>query len=140
MHPFAVLEFKRRGVLNATEFSIAEKTTASTNLSAAQIQDLVRQAFNRPGANSFYGGNSATVMKQASSYALRHGTQHVALFDWDVLVLVKFVKLDITQSEATRITNGVGEYCETTVIPSAQSREWRSTLLGFLGEAYDNKP
>lgn len=77
-------------------------------------------------------------MKQAASYATRQRIQYVALFDWDVLVLVKFIEMDPRLDVDDLIDNGVGDWCETTII--TRSHEMRAALLGFLASAYQDTP
>ena len=132
---FAVLEFKRRDVLKVNEFKLATKT-ATTD---AQVQALVQTASNRPGA-SFFAGNALKIIKQAARYAIQHGTQYVALFDWGFLIMIRFVDLDVTQDDDTRVANGVGTRCTIDMVSLLHSMKMRASLLGFLSEAYDNTP
>lgn len=77
-------------------------------------------------------------MKQAAAYAIALGTKHVALFNWDYLVLVKFSELDISKLRDDRGTNGVGSSCKMTIIPhEGSSHQMRPALLGFLIEAFE---
>jgi hypothetical protein len=91
--------------------------------------------------SSFFYGNSEVLMKQASSYAVNHGTQFVALFNWDYLVPVHFTKMDTSVKDIEkRRTNGVGEWCEMKIVPYKDSDQMRRALLGFLALAYQNTP
>lgn len=123
---FAVVEFKKRGTINAAEFATAVRFNQAPT--PVQVTNTVAVAVGLPNS-TYYGGNSYILMKQASSYAVTHNMQYVALFNWDCLVLIKF----------SQIANGFcGDYCETTVIPAAQSNIMRQALLGFLAEAYNS--
>ena len=79
-------------------------------------------------------------MKQASSYAITHGTRYVALFNWDSLVLCYVSQLDVTQDLDTRVDNGIGEYCDIDIINFKDSHKMRLVLLGFLAEACRDTP
>lgn len=124
---FAVVEFKKRTSIPAAEFSRAARHTGATP-DQATITQISTLAYKQPDG-TYYSGNSTTLLKQAGSYAVAHDCKYVALFDWDHLVLIKFVELDVP-------SKSVGQYCETTVIPST-SKDVRAALVGFLGDAYD---
>lgn len=123
---FAVVEFKKRTSIPAAEFARAAKH-AGTTPDPATITKIATLAYQQPDG-TYFSGNSKMLLKQAGSYAVAHNCKYVALFDWDHLVLIRFVQLS---------GQSVGEYCETTVIPST-SRDVRAALAGFLGDAYDN--
>ncbi|KAK3983855.1 hypothetical protein QBC44DRAFT_353984 [Cladorrhinum sp. PSN332] len=134
---FAVVEFKKRGVIKPAEFTAAIKTITAATTEAT----LVSQANNRANPeNTFFDGDSTILIKQASSYAINHRTRYVALFNWDALVLCHFSQLDPAKSQQTLIIDGIGNYCDIEVIPFTQSHRMRVSLLGFLAEAYNNTP
>lgn len=134
--PFAVVEFKKRGVIRVPEFRAATKTITPTTSEL----DLVMNASGINRHHSFFGGNSAILIKQAASYAINHRTRYVVLFNWDMMVLCYFTQLDHTATVDTLITNGVGNYCEVEIIPFSESHRMRPSLLGFLANAYQNTP
>lgn len=123
---FAVVEFKKRSSIVPGEFTKAAKHTAAAAPTPADITKWANVAYQEMNSTCF-GGNSRMLLKQAASYAVAHECKYVALFDWDNLVLIKFVKLS---------GQSVGEYCETTVIPST-SKDIRAALTGFLYDAYN---
>ncbi|KAI0532580.1 hypothetical protein GGR58DRAFT_507256 [Xylaria digitata] len=126
---FAVLEYKKRGTIIEKEFRDAIRTIPLGNQS---IRDHVATLMNQ-NKGSFLQGNALKIMKQASAYAIEHETQYVALFDWDCLVLVRFVRFDPRNAG-----NGIGEYCEVTMVRNnrTESSKIRAALLGFLLEAH----
>jgi hypothetical protein len=143
MRAFAVVEFKKRGVIVSQEFRTAQRLTHVP--SQNEINAIVHSAqqyiqSTPPGDASFFAGNSRTLIKQAASYAIRHRTRYVALFDWDTLVLADFVMMNPALSTHTLSQNGVGDYCETTIIRSNQSHNMRAALLGFLWQAATQTP
>jgi hypothetical protein len=132
---FAVIEFKKGGAINREEFTKAEK-----DLNRHQPNHYSEAAM-REVDSTFFAGDSRILMKQASSYALTHRTRYVALFNWGVLVLVKFLNMNHHLPGEELLLEGVGEWCETTVIRCSQSsNDVRPALLGFLVEAYQNTP
>ncbi|KAJ0120619.1 hypothetical protein J7T55_015349 [Diaporthe amygdali] len=142
----AVVELKKRGVINAPAKQNSRETKvmledAMKKITATQDHRYWAQRAQGQTGDTFFHGNSEILMKQASSYAIHHGTQFVALFNWDYLVLVHFTQMDprVTKVE-TRRSNGVGEYCEMTIIPYKNSDHMRSALLGFLALAYQDTP
>jgi hypothetical protein len=143
MRAFAVVEFKKRGVIVPQEFRTAQRlnhvpSQNETNALVHSAQQYIQSP--PPGDASFFMGNSRTLVKQAASYAIRHRTRYVALFDWDTLVLAKFVRMNPALSTHTLSLNGVGDYCETTIITSNHSHNMRAALLGFLWEAATQTP
>lgn len=81
---FAVVEFKKRGLINGQEFVNAEKinhnqTEDDAINKAATLNPLA--AKSDPDNNTFYKDYSLKLMKQASAYATGHRTKYVALFD-----------------------------------------------------------
>ncbi|KAI0188890.1 hypothetical protein EV127DRAFT_462073 [Xylaria flabelliformis] len=131
---FAVVEFKKRGVIDDNEFRQAARTLKTP------VSHHVKAAMNAPGG-SFFQRNSVKLMKQAAAYATRNGTQYVALFNWDRLVLIRFSMLDPRRKIGDLVANGVGDYCEIGVLKyDTGSHLMRAALLGFLMEAYHQTP
>jgi hypothetical protein len=129
---FAILEFKRQGVFAVDDFRSATKP-------ATQIASFEQKASNRP-ESTYFMDNALKVIKQAAAYAIQHRTQYVALFDWGLLVMVRFVDLDLSKDDDTLVDDGVGTRCTLDLVPLARSQTMRLALLGFLAEAYDNTP
>lgn len=142
---FAVVEFKRRGLIDAGEFRTAQKLDASHSVQDVMNQknNICAKAASKTDA-TFYAKYSCTLMKQAAAYATAQRTRYIALFNWDVLVLVRFSGLRLLDSNGRLrekddlIIEGVGEWCQTTII--TQSERMRPALLGFLGEAFCKTP
>ncbi|KAI0546720.1 hypothetical protein F4679DRAFT_404219 [Xylaria curta] len=131
---FAIVECKKRGVIDDNEFRQAARTPKNS------VSQHVQAAMDAPGG-SFFQRNSVKLMKQAAAYAIRNGTQYVALFNWDRLVLIRFSMLDPRRKIKDLIANGVGDYCEIAVIKyDTGSHLMRAALLGFLIEAYQQTP
>ncbi|KAL2160293.1 hypothetical protein VTH06DRAFT_1466 [Thermothelomyces fergusii] len=123
--PFAVVEFKKRGVIKPDEFNKAIKDIDNTSIS-----DILVNAREKESA-TFFEGDALVLMKQASSYAITYGTRHVALFNWDFLVLCYFSNLMIDESD------DIGDYCQISIIGFRDSHKMRLALFGFLVEAYE---
>ncbi|KAI0517555.1 hypothetical protein F5B22DRAFT_603366 [Xylaria bambusicola] len=138
---FAIVEFKRSGIISPMEFADAQRTlTGNPNTHAAEISQHVQNviaADNGDNRFSAFEGNSFSLMKQAAAYAVQYSTRFVAIFGWDYLVLVYFPELDMNLREP----EGCGNYCEITMIPNnPPSPNLRAALLGFLFHAYDATP
>lgn len=142
---FAVVEFKRRGLIDVGEFRTAQKLGANHS-----VQDVMNQKNNicakaaLQDDGTFYDKYSCTLMKQAAAYATSQRTRYIALFNWDVLVLVRFSALRLLDNNGrlrgTKAlkAEGVGEWCQTTII--TESERMRPALLGFLSEAFCKTP
>jgi hypothetical protein len=129
---FAVVEFKKRGVITQAEFTNTVRHQAPPN--AQQAATTVAAALALPNGNeTYFDGDALILIKQAASYAVAHRTPFVALFDWDFLVLVHFTQMPAGMAD-------VGDYCELEIIPQAQSQRMRGALLGFMAYAYSNAP
>lgn len=129
--PIAVLEFKRRGIIRPDQFAAAMPALAPA----------------RPG-ESLFDYEALKLIKQASAYAMVFRTRHIALCDWNYLVLCYFV--DMPYNTPTN----VGRRVEIQIIPvgtpstpnqlgfdnSDNSHHFRPALLGFLKTAYDQTP
>jgi hypothetical protein len=125
------VEFKRRGIVNLSQFRAAKVVTQARNENY-HIQTAMDQ--NR---DSFYDENSGVLMKQCSSYAMTYRTQYIALFNWDSLVLVRFIRMNPSLSTDELLKKGVGDWCQTTLIPYTNgSHTMMAALLGFLAEAW----
>ncbi|KAI1365881.1 hypothetical protein F5Y08DRAFT_338283 [Xylaria arbuscula] len=85
---FAVLEIKKRGAIDKEEFGNAKKKVDLNDRQA--INKLLEQISDDGGDSTLFSENSRKLMKQATNYAERQWATHVALFDWDHLVLVSF--------------------------------------------------
>lgn len=131
MRSFALLECKKRGMIDTSEFRRAEQVISETN----KETDITARAENLK-ARSYFSGNALTLIKQAGGYACRYGIQHVALFDWDHLILVKFTGVQVAMSKSSRQSQGVGTKCKVAIIPASESHSMRPALLGFLEEAH----
>ncbi|KAI0189875.1 hypothetical protein F4808DRAFT_465807 [Astrocystis sublimbata] len=132
---FAVLEIKRRGVIIDSQFNNAMRTVDSQKA----LNKHARDAELKGG--TLFKSSSEMLIKQAAAYAISNRTRYVALFDWDRLVLIRFLKLDPRFDFETLKVNGVGDYCEITTLKyEGQSQDMRITLLGFLVEAFLQTP
>jgi hypothetical protein len=141
---FAVVEFKKRGVIKDNEFRSTIKYNTVPN--PQQLATATAAALNHvSGKESQFDGDAWILIKQAASYAINHRTPYVALFDWDFLALVHFTKMVVPPPPAAPnapvpLPADVGDYCELEIIPNAQSQRMRGALLGFLGHAFENAP
>lgn len=81
--PFAIIEFKRRGILRQDQFMKACRVIRPASR-AADIAAFKRQAeLNDDEEETLFSGNSRKGMKQISAYAVEHRTKYCALFDCD---------------------------------------------------------
>ncbi|KAI1326846.1 hypothetical protein F5Y16DRAFT_219089 [Xylariaceae sp. FL0255] len=133
---FAAVEFKKRGVIDENEFRRALRTIDRKS----PVDKLVADAHKQKG-HPFFKDNSNKLMKQAGAYAIRHRTQYVALFNWDYLILIRFPGLDPRLDSETLGENGVGDFCELSILNYAtHAHIMRVALLGFLVQAYMKTP
>lgn len=113
---FAVLDYKRPGVIRREEFE------------AAVVQDVQsdpRLALLEP-EDSLFTGNSRILLQQAVNYANQYQTQFVAFFDWETLLLLVLP----CQEGALG-----GDWCYASIIRN-DGGQIRRGLLGFLERAY----
>lgn len=156
----AVLEFKRRGVIKPSHFREAILQGATTtNLNQQQPgQPMTRLAYaqglaaTRSHGTLFDRTDGFRLMRQASAYASEYRTRHVALCDWNYLVLCYFNGMQYPT--AGNNTNGVGNSVELQILrlgtpaqnsdlrfqDAVGSELFRPALLGFLKHAYDETP
>ncbi|KAK5995187.1 hypothetical protein PT974_03584 [Cladobotryum mycophilum] len=109
---FAIVDYKRPGVIRRDEFRKALKERDYLDKSHKEAPELFKK-------------NSETLMKQAVNYADQYSTKYVALFDWDTLVLFYMESQD---------GNTGGECYFVTIIHNR--KHMRRALLGFLERAY----
>ncbi|KAL2689403.1 hypothetical protein Neosp_003456 [[Neocosmospora] mangrovei] len=115
---FAVLDYKRPGVIQHNEFAraLCDQKHLAQNLSRA---DKIYTLF---------AGNSNILLKQAVNYSNQYETKYIAFFDWDSLLLIYL--------EDAEEDNG-GTCCCVELLED-RSR-FRRALLGFLEAAYQSK-
>lgn len=129
----AVLEFKRRGVLRPDQFDNAMGTAAPAPPNTT---------------NTLFEHEALKVIKQASSYAVILRTRHVALCDWNYLILCYFPDMpyngptDVgTRVEIQRIPIGTPDFGNNLAFHNSDnSNRFRPALLGFLKHAYEVTP
>ncbi|KAI0517545.1 hypothetical protein F5B22DRAFT_109548 [Xylaria bambusicola] len=127
---FAIVEFKKRGVIRMEEFRGALLELNNDRARAqAQINDKIMSAMDERGM-SFFRKNSLNLLKQAANYAVKHGTNYVAMFDWNYLILITF-NFDTSPPVEDREINGAGDYCSIRVIEE-NSPGMRKALFAFL--------
>ncbi|KAI1428717.1 hypothetical protein F5Y12DRAFT_731497 [Xylaria sp. FL1777] len=133
---FAIVEFKKRGIILKNEFNAAYlELDKDENRRQDQIKRHIASGRRKPG-HSFFAGNSLKLIKQAANYAMTHGAIHVAVFDWDHLLLITF-RFNTSPNLVTRRENGPGDHCRIQTV-SGNSVHLRAALLGFLFEAARN--
>jgi hypothetical protein len=135
--PFAVVEFKNRGVVDRNQHPWDQALTSNRTTGAlltqqvfaaapfnGDIDEVVGQApTNAAGEITYFEENPLILLKQAASYAITYRTRYVALFDWDTLILVYFNDLSVANKFG-------GDGVQTTVIRN--KGQMRLALLGFL--------
>ncbi|KAF4459739.1 fic DOC family [Fusarium albosuccineum] len=77
--PFAVLDYKRPGIIREKEFAKAFVLPQHTGTYSRRVTQMRRRCFV---------GNSETLLKQAVNYSDQYQTKYVALFDWQCLLLL----------------------------------------------------
>lgn len=134
LRDFAVVEFKRRGVIDGNAFphdnQLVMPTAHVNNRQAFLQQVLAPYVPNTPNTPNTQGPHLAwlaakqaldeierknprhkftnsteKLIKQAAAYSIQHRTRYVALFDYDFLVCCYFPWLDTTQSQQTLENN-----------------------------------
>lgn len=135
------MEFKRRGILQANQFHDAIKNVDVTNPTQKAQAIAAAKQMPRKNEKSFFRENALKAIKQVAAYSIDHWTRYAVLFDWDVLVFVKFPENSLTAPAQPSLKVSAGEYCELTVIPhTTESHLMRPALLGFMAEAYNETP
>lgn len=116
------MEFKKRHLIIPSGFESAEKLNSAVSEAEVcrQAKDIVKLASNDKNQKndySFYKRHSCKLMKQAAAYATQHRTKYVALFNWEVLVLVCFQAMELCDANGNQYDlselrrKGVGEWC-----------------------------
>lgn len=141
---FCIFELKDRGSICWFEFSILARTPLSAHadpwvantVNAAEVY-RVRARFETTRRMG-YSDVAKRLLQQAGAYALAHRTQHVVLFDWDSLVLLRFHLMKFGPTTYAVWYGGVGMYVTITVVRNPAMM--RPALLGFLLEAHNITP
>lgn len=159
--PIAVLEFKRRGVIKPAQLNDAIIQGANVgNITQQQpgqpngttrMQYALNKASSCTNNSLFNNTDMYRLVRQASAYAVTFQTRHIALCDWNYLVLCHFVAMRFATT--TTPTADVGDFVEVQIIPvgttsgrglafqnAIGSEQFRPALLGFLKDAYDTTP
>lgn len=129
---FAIIEYKQLGMIRYEDISGAILEEDATD------QDI---AYQKSEATELKL-NGLTYLKQASTYARESGCQHVAIFNWEHLVLFDFYKMSrsgksFTAGDEARIS-WVTEAKECPDLVYRMEHGYiRKVLLGWLLEAYD---
>ncbi|KAL6361331.1 hypothetical protein LRP88_04798 [Fusarium phalaenopsidis] len=116
---FAVLDYKRPGVIRLDEFADA----------CYRLDDFRRRiaSLDNGGPTAFYG-NAEILLKQAVNYSFQYQTKYIAYFDWDTLLLIYL--------EDAEGTNG-GIYCCVELLMDRS--QFRRAFLGFLEAVYQSQ-
>lgn len=137
--PFAAIELKHRGFIFPDEFRSAYfKADVDERKEKQRCTKAIENARSTTSGTAFKG-NSFWGIKQAAAYAIGLNVKHVALFDWDYLVLITFPDLVVYYDEHGRHDGShAGDKCRITMISQARgSKVMRVALLGFLLEAFE---
>ncbi|KAF5002050.1 hypothetical protein FDECE_10747 [Fusarium decemcellulare] len=113
--PFAVMDYKRPGVIRREEFEDA----------FVLPEDYATEARHVQAQGGLFEDNASIIMKQAVNYAEQYGTNYVAFFDWKTLLLIVL--------EQREVYSG-GMWCCVSLI--RDRKQMRRALLGFLYRAY----
>jgi hypothetical protein len=131
----AILESKRRGQLRYSDF---EGATVAENATGTEIKNKIEASKEEGGDfgpdQTLLQSNGRWYFKQITTYAISRETQHVALFDWDNLVLFHFDDLKEKSAGDTASYQWIenkGSGLEHATI--------RATLLGWLVDAFRTK-
>ncbi|KAJ4336708.1 hypothetical protein N0V95_008546 [Ascochyta clinopodiicola] len=130
-----VVEYKRREQIRYLDF---EPGLLSSDASPIMIEEQkYRTASNDRSAT--LAKNALSYMKQATKYAADSQCRHVALFNWDHLLILEFHKLSESkgndagdEARLTWITEKPGETGE-----HAHRGHIRKALLGFIIDAFE---
>ncbi|RTE73953.1 hypothetical protein BHE90_011615 [Fusarium euwallaceae] len=115
---FAVLDYKRPGVIKPEEFN-----------HALYGQEQLAQRISAAGEiSTLFSANSNILLKQAVNYSLQYETKYIAYFDWDTLLLIYL-------QDAEDINGGI--YCYIELLTDRS--QFRRALLGFLEAAYQSQ-
>lgn len=144
--PIAVIEYKSRGNLTQLDFEqgcIQDPTEAN----AQNINDALKDVENAE-KQSAMAMNATCLTKQAAAYSLKWKTRYVALFDWDSLFLWNFAGTNFEApligrggaGRPTGASKGVAGHAKWAYGTWVHDRaHYRSALLGFVLEAYNDK-
>lgn len=115
---FAVLDYKRPGVIRPKEFTQA----------LFRPEQLARQLSRAGKITTLFSLNSQILLKQAVNYSYQYQTKYIAFFDWEYLLLIY-----LNDAEES---NG-GTYCCIELLKDRS--HFRRALLGFLEAAYQSR-
>jgi hypothetical protein len=121
----AIIEFKKPQQIRYADFKSALLVRNSGKKRASQF------------ANGPLRGNAMSYSKQVSKYAAQQDCRHVALFNWDHLLLYNFTDLNTGQDTAGK-TAGLTWVCENKKIEGEHIfyAPIRKVMLGWLLQAF----
>lgn len=169
--PFAVVEYKKREAFKAAGFNHEAKipNALRANVQALQAefdnnrptptpqsQAAFKQLFEGCGVkaddsdSTLFSGSENNLIKQAASYMVAYRVRHVALFNWDCLVLCYFPWLDRSRSEQqlegdykgargtknTAARPGIPYPVEVDIYPHSDTK-MRLALMAFMQHAWE---
>ncbi|KAJ8111333.1 hypothetical protein OPT61_g6042 [Boeremia exigua] len=150
-----VLELKRRELIRYEDFAQSKDPKMIHGMMDYNSQDndneeRIHDAKSMRG-RSPWAGNALPFLKQVSKYANGGGgCQHIALFNWDHLLLFKFRKEDIGTTKGS-LQATAGDSAELTWVSENNAvhnrdegkyirrEKIRKALLGFMVEAFQAK-
>lgn len=117
--PFAIVEYKKRQAFDAAGFNHGAKTPLAFRANVQALQAEFDKSLPTPSTQSraafkalfegcgakaddsestLFSGSENNLIKQAASYMVAYRVRHVALFNWDSMVLCYFPWLDRSKS------------------------------------------
>lgn len=141
----AVIEYKNRGNIRWNDFASGLVKDYSKNNRLAILDKISKGRVT--DEKSFMQHNAVCLTKQAAAYATKWKVRYVALFDWDHMFLWNFAGMNFQPSLSSAPSRGSGgsagqvsghaDWAFGTYV--RERRDYRSTLLGFVMEAWNNK-
>jgi hypothetical protein len=136
----AIIEFKRRGQIRRVDWEPAIlpsiKATPSAIAELKRKTSLVRVPADM---RTLLKANATWFVKQVTAYAMQTTCPHVALFDWDHMVLFQFKDCDPASGQPGDKVNMVWVNEKMTNTEELSETKIRMALLGWLIEAFKSK-
>lgn len=141
----AVIEYKNRGNIRWNDFASGLIKDYSKQNRLEIIDKIAKGRVT--DEKSYMQHNAVCLTKQAAAYATKWKVRYVALFDWDHMFLWNFAGMNFQSSQSSGSSRGSGG--ASGVVPGhadwafgtyvRERLDYRSTLLGFVIEAWNNK-
>jgi len=127
----AIIESKRRGQIRRGDFDNAIIPFEDMD-KPSKVSAKIQEAREIRGGKNLLLANGLSFTKQVSAYAASGSCEYVALFNWEHLILFRFIDVNIQK-------RSVGKRAFITWVDEGNGDFIRKALLGWMIEAFASR-